>query len=44
MPDPNISKLFSDTLVVDYDDDAPWEPVHALRRIGSQEVFDEAAI
>jgi HEAT repeat protein len=43
MPNPDISKLFSETLVGDYDDDAPWEAVHALRRTGSREVFDFAS-
>ena len=39
MPNPDINELFSQTLIGDYDDDAPWEAVHALRRIGSREIF-----
>ncbi|HUM05374.1 MAG TPA: HEAT repeat domain-containing protein [Terriglobales bacterium] len=42
MADQNISKLFSETLLGGYDDDAPWTAVHALRRIGSREVFEFA--
>lgn len=38
-----IDELFAATLVGDYEADAPWEAVHALRRIGSREVFDRAA-
>lgn len=43
MPNDDINKLFSETLLGDYDDNAPWEAVHALRRIGSREVFEWAA-
>lgn len=43
MPSEDINKLFAETLVGDYDDDAPWDAVHALRRIGSREVFEWAA-
>jgi len=38
-----IKGLFARTLSGDYDDDAAWDAVHALRRIGSREVFDRAA-
>ncbi|HUO03808.1 MAG TPA: HEAT repeat domain-containing protein [Candidatus Binataceae bacterium] len=38
-----IDKLFNQTLSGDYDDDAPWKAVHALRRIGTREVFATAA-
>jgi HEAT repeat protein len=38
-----VDALFARTLCGDYDDDLPWEAVHALRRIGSREVFDKAA-
>jgi HEAT repeat protein len=39
----NIDQLFAHTLEGDYDGDAPWEAVRALRHIGSREVFDRAA-
>lgn len=42
MPD-EISKLFAETLAGDYDDDAPWTAIQALREIGSRAVFDIAA-
>jgi HEAT repeat protein len=38
-----IDELFTQTLSGDYDDDAPWEAVSALRRIGTREVFERAA-
>jgi hypothetical protein len=38
-----IDELFTETLSGDYDDDAPWEAVSALRRIGTREVFERAA-
>src|ERR1700730_1954159 len=38
-----IEDLFARTLEGDYDDDAPWEAVQSLRKIGSREVFDHAA-
>jgi HEAT repeat protein len=43
MPAVDINQLSEETLVGDYDEDAPWEAVHALRRIGSREVFDVAS-
>ena len=38
-----IEKLFADTLSGNYEDDAPWEAVSALRRAGTREVFEKAA-
>jgi HEAT repeats len=38
-----IDTLFAQTLSGDYDDDAPWEAVQALRRVGTQEVSEKAA-
>jgi HEAT repeat protein len=43
MPTADISELFAETLVGDYDDEAPWKAVHALRRIGSREIFELAS-
>jgi HEAT repeat protein len=43
MTAPEIDELFTQTLSGDYDDEAPWEAVHALRRIGTREVFERAA-
>jgi HEAT repeat protein len=40
---PEIDELFAQTLSGDYEDEAPWEAVHALRRIGTREVFELAA-
>jgi HEAT repeats len=42
MSQPDIEGLFDRTLEGAYEDDAPWEAVHELRRIGSQKVFDLA--
>lgn len=39
----NITELFLSTLSDDYEDDAAWDAVAALRRIGTREVFDQAA-
>jgi len=39
----DIDDLFARTLEGDYEDEAPWDAVYALRRIGTQEVFDKAA-
>lgn len=39
----DIDDLFARTLRGDYGDDAPWEAVQSLRRIGTREVFDRAA-
>ena len=39
-----IAELFTSTLSGDYDDDAPWEAVHELRKLGTREVFDVAAV
>ncbi len=38
-----IDDLFAKTLIGDYDDDAPWDAIHALRRMGTREVFERAA-
>lgn len=38
-----IEKDFACTLKGNYDDDAPWQAVHALRKLGTREVFDIAA-
>lgn len=35
--------LFAMTLCGDYDDDAPWDAVQSLRRLGTREIFDRAA-
>jgi HEAT repeat protein len=35
-------ELFAATLKGEYDDDAPWEAVHVLRRRGTAEVFEAA--
>ena len=38
-----IDELFACTLKGNYDDDAPWQAVHALRKLGTRDVFDIAA-
>jgi HEAT repeat protein len=38
-----IDELFAQTLSGDYEDDAPWEAVQALRKLGTREVFERAA-
>lgn len=38
-----IEALFAETLKGEYDDEAPWQAVHELRRIGSREVFETAS-
>src|SRR5690242_4209729 len=42
MPQPHLQQLFLQTLEGDYDDNAPWDAVHQLRELGTQEVFDLA--
>ena len=37
-----LDDIFAQTLLGDYDDDAPWQAVWSLRRIGTRNVFDEA--
>lgn len=37
-----IDDLFAQTLKGEYDDEAPWHAVHALRHIGSREVLETA--
>src|ERR1039457_3328661 len=39
----DINELFLRTLSGNYEDDAPWDAVAALRRMGTREVFDQAA-
>lgn len=43
MAQKDVDDLFAKTLIGDFDDHEPWDAVHALRRIGSREVFDQAA-
>ena len=43
MSSSNINELFEETLLGGYDDDAPWNAVHALRRVGSRDVFEVAS-
>jgi HEAT repeat protein len=43
MTSQEIDQLFVQTLSGNYDDELPWAAVHALRRIGSREIFDRAA-
>lgn len=43
MTSKNIDDLFARTLAGSYDDDVPWEAVSALRKLGTQEVFEVAA-
>ncbi|HKV91572.1 MAG TPA: HEAT repeat domain-containing protein [Candidatus Angelobacter sp.] len=43
MPPQEIDELFAQALRGDDDDREPWEAIHALRRIGTREVFDRAA-
>ncbi len=38
-----VEDLFAQTLAGDYDDDAPWKGVRALRRQGTREIFEYAA-
>ncbi|HLJ25922.1 MAG TPA: HEAT repeat domain-containing protein [Candidatus Angelobacter sp.] len=38
-----IDELFTQALSGAYEDDAPWEAVHALRAIGTWQVFERAA-
>lgn len=39
----NLQQLFSATLEIAYDDDAPWDAVRELHKIGTREVLDFAA-
>jgi len=43
MPSTAIEGLFASTLQGDYDDDAQWQAVRALRKLGTRDVFDIAA-
>jgi len=38
-----IDELFTQALLGDYEDEAPWEAVHALRMMGTRQVFERAA-
>jgi HEAT repeat protein len=38
-----MDKIFSQTLMGDYDDESPWDAVRTLHRTGGREVFDRAA-
>jgi HEAT repeat protein len=38
-----IDELFAQALSGGYEDDEPWEAVHALRTIGTREIFERAA-
>lgn len=38
----DVDSLFAQTLTGDYEDDAPWDAVGALRLIGSREVLEKA--
>lgn len=38
----SIDDLFAESLLGDYDSDAPWGAVHALQGIGSRDVLDHA--
>lgn len=42
MSESELEALFLKTLTGEYDDDAPWEAVHTLRKLGAPEVFDQA--
>ena len=43
MPIPAIDELFAQTLSNDYEDEAAWQAVHTLQRIGTWDVFEKAA-
>ena len=44
MPSPvSTDELFAETLKGEYDDEAPWHAVNALRRVGSREVLKTAS-
>src|SRR5208283_2982912 len=38
-----VEALFAQTLLGDYEDEAAWTAVSALRRDGSREIFEQAA-
>lgn len=44
MSSSEIQELFEQTLIGDYDDEAPWDAVSALQRNGTQEIFETAAL
>ena len=43
MPGESLDEMFAEMVSGDYDADAPWEAVRALRKLGNREVFDRAA-
>lgn len=43
MAEAKIEELFVQTLIGDYDEDAPWEAVGKLRSLGTYEVYERAA-
>jgi HEAT repeat protein len=38
-----LATLFAQTLMGDYEDEAPWQAVRTLRKLGTRDVFDFAA-
>jgi HEAT repeat protein len=38
-----LDKMFARTLSDDYESDTSWEAVRALHKLGTQEVFEQAA-
>ncbi|MEL7188010.1 MAG: HEAT repeat domain-containing protein [Pseudomonadota bacterium] len=43
MSENEVHSLFAKTLDGEYDDDEPWDAIHALRKLGTDEVFVLAA-
>jgi HEAT repeat protein len=43
MHNSTVDELFAQTLRGEYDDAAAWDAIRALRLLGSQEIFDQAA-
>ena len=43
MAEAQIEELFAQTLMGDYEEDAPWEAVGKLRNLGTREVYERAA-
>ena len=43
MSEATVEQLFAETLRGEYEDDAPWDAVHKLRRLGTRDVFEVAA-
>lgn len=42
MPESSIDDLFAAAVQGDYDNDEAWQAVHALRALGTREIFDQA--